>query len=157
MSDQIEVNGNQMSWGSIILKIRDERYYGFNSVSFSDKRTRVKGYGMGKHQAPRSRSRGKYEVDNVKIKGPMASVQAVRKALAADSSNGRSYGDVECEVLVQAVDTGETPLTIEIQRCVWASNSANFTEGPDGLEEEFELDPMRIIRDGLTLFDSEAA
>jgi hypothetical protein len=157
MSDQIEVNKNQMSWGSIILKIGDDRYYGFNAVSYSDKRTRTKGYGMGKSQAPRSRSRGKYEVDNVKIKGPIASVAAVRQALAGQSDNGKSYGDVECDVIVQFVDTGEEAHTVEIERCVWASNSANFTEGNEGLEEEFELDTMRIIRDGLTLFDSNAA
>jgi len=157
MSDEIEVNGNQFSWGSIIFKVDGDRYYGFNSISFSDKRTRAKGYGMTRSQAPRSRSRGKYEVDPVKVKGPVASVAALRKALAAQSSNGANYGDVECEILLQFIDTGEEPSLVEFARCVWASNSSSLSEGPDGLEEEFEMDTMRIVRDGLTLFDSEAA
>ncbi|HSC86375.1 MAG TPA: hypothetical protein VLC09_03865 [Polyangiaceae bacterium] len=157
MSDQIEVNGNIYSWGSIIIKLDGVRFYGFTAVSYGDKRERVKQYGMGKAQAPRGRSRGKYTVDVTKIKGPVRSVQDLREALAAKSENGKSYGDVEMEVIVQFVETGEKPMNVQIQRCVWASNAASYSEGPDGLEEEFELDAMRILRNGLTLFDSQAA
>ena len=56
MSDVIRVNGNQVSWGSIVLKFNGQRFYGFTSISFSDKRERVHAYGMGRHHAPRGRS-----------------------------------------------------------------------------------------------------
>jgi hypothetical protein len=154
MSDQVRVNGNVHSWGSIVLKLDGERYYGFDSVAYSDKRTRVKGYGMGRHQAPRHRSRGKYEVDPVKLRGTKASVQIFREALAAKSPDGVSYGDVEFEVMVQYIDTGEAPITVEIESCVWAENTSSDEESGDPLKEEFAADPMRIRRNGLTLFDS---
>jgi hypothetical protein len=154
VADAIRVNGNGFSWGSIIVKVDGDRFYGFTSIGFGDKRERVKGYGMGRHQAPRSRSRGKYSTEPVKLGGPMASLQALRKALAARSSDGKSYGDVEFEVVVQYVDTGETPMTVQIERCVLTANTTANEEGPDLLEDEVEADCMLIRRNGLTLFDA---
>lgn len=154
MADAIRVNGNVHSWGSIVLKIDGERYYGFTSVSYADKRERVKQYGMGKHQAPRGRSRGKYTTDPVKLAGPKSSIQAARAALAARSSNGTSYGDVQFDIAVQYIETDETPINVSIEGCVWVSNSSSEEESADPLKEEVELDCMKILRNGLSLFDS---
>jgi hypothetical protein len=156
MSDAIRVNGNQLSWGSIVLKIGGSRFYGFTGISFADKRERVKAYGMGRHQAPRGRSRGKYTVEPVKLTGWKGSMQEVREALAALSVDGISYGDVEFEITVQYVEADEIPMTVEIERCVWGANTTSDEEGPDPLKEEVELDCMLIRRNGLTLFDSSA-
>lgn len=159
MADQIRVNGNVYSWGSLILKIGGERFSGFNSISYGDKRERVKGYGMGRHQAPRSRSRGKYSTDPVKLAGPPGSANEIRAMLAALSSDGVSYGDVEFEIALQYVEPsvdggGETPMNIQIERCVIVADTATHEEGSDPLKEEIEIDCMLIRRNGLTLFDS---
>ncbi len=154
MADQIRVNGNLMSWGSIKCKAAGESYTGFNAISYADKRERVKGYGMGAHQAPRGRSRGKYTTELVKIRGHKSSVQALREALAARASDGISYGDVEFEIVVQYVDAGESPMTVEINSCVWAENTSNEEESADPLTEEFALDCMAIRRNGKVLFDA---
>src|SRR6185436_16366674 len=47
MTDSIRVNGNSHSWGSIVVKIAGVKYYGFDEISYGDKRERVKGYGLG--------------------------------------------------------------------------------------------------------------
>lgn len=154
MADQIRVNGNQLSWGSIILKVADERYTGFTAIAYADKRERVKAYGMGRHQAPRGRSRGKYTTDPVKLTGWKSSIQALREALAAQSTDGVSYGDVEFQIIVQYVDEGENPIDVEIVDCVWIGNSSSEEENADPLKEEIEIDCMHIKRNGLTLFDS---
>ncbi len=153
MSDQIRVNGNQLSWGSIKVKLDGEVYFGFNSLSYGDKRERVKAYGMGKHQAPRGRSRGKYSTDPVKLGGPKASVQALREALAAKSADGVSYGDVEFEVIAQYFESAELGITVQCERCVIVANASTEEEGSDPLKEEIELDTMKIRRNGLVLFD----
>lgn len=153
MADQIRVNNNQFSWGSIILKLNDDRFYGFTGITYADKRERVKGYGMGRHQAPRGRSRGKYTTDPVKLTGFKSSIAAFRAALAAQATDGKSYGDVEFEILVQYVETGEDPQDVEIERCVWTGNSTSEEEGADPLKEEIEIDCMLIRRNGATLFD----
>jgi hypothetical protein len=154
MSDNIRVNGNQLSWGSIELKIDLERFTGFTSISFADKRERVKAYGMTRHHAPRGRSRGKYTIEPVKLVGWKSSVQALRQGLAARSKDGISYGDVEFQIMVSYVEADELPLTVEIDRCVWGGNSSSDEESADPLKEEIEIDAMLIRRNGLVLFDS---
>lgn len=154
MSDQIRINGNQLSWGSIKVKLDGQPYYGFTSLTYGDKRERVKAYGMGKHQAPRGRSRGKYSTDPVKLGGPKSSIQALREALAAKSEDGVSYGDVEFEVIAQYFESSELGITVQCERCVFVANSSSEEEGADPLKEEIELDTMKIYRNGLTLFDS---
>lgn len=154
MSDEIRVNGNQYSWGSIIIKLDGGRYYGFTGISYADKRERVKAYGLGRHQAPRGRSRGKYTVDPIKLTGWKGSVQELREALAVFATDGVSYGDVEFEVVVQYVETGEKPMIVVCERCVITGNSTSDEEGSDPLKEELELDCMLIRRNGLVLFDA---
>jgi hypothetical protein len=154
MADQIRVNGNQFNWGSIIAKVDGERFYGFTGITYADKRERVKAYGMGRHQAPRGRSRGKYTTEAVKLTGWTGSVQELRAKLATLASDGVSYGDVEFEMTVQYIETGEQPMHVELERCVISGNSTSNEEGADPMKEEVEIDVMLIRRNGLTLFDS---
>lgn len=155
MADQIRVNGNQFSWGSIKLKLDTQEFTGFTAISYSDKRERVKAYGMGRHHAPRGRSRGKYSVDPVKLTGWKESVQIFRAQLALRSANQVSYGDVEFQIIVQYVEEpNEAPITVSIERCVWAANTTTDEENPDPLKEEIEIDAMLIRRNDLVLFDS---
>ncbi len=153
MGDSIRVNGNQLSWGSIRLKLMGEEYVGFTGVSFSDKRERTKAYGMGRHHAPRGRSRGKYTIENVKLTGWKASISIFRDALAQQSSNGQ-YGDVEFQIVVMYSEPDEPSVVIEINGCVWAGNSTSDEESPDPLKEEIEIDAMYIKRNGLVLYDN---
>lgn len=155
MSDPISVNNNQHSWGSITIKLRGSVFHGFTDVSFADARERVKAYGMGRHHAPRGRSRGKYTVENCKITGWVGSIQQLRQELAA-VAGGKSYGDVEFQVIVQFYEDDDLPVTIELNRCVWAKNSSSMSEDADPRKEEIELDCMYILRNGLALFDQSA-
>lgn len=154
MGDAIRVNDNQLSWGSITCKIDGDTFYGFTSVSYNDKRERTKAYGMGRHQAPRGRSRGKYTVEPVKLVGAKSSVAELRQALAARAKDGRSYGDVEFQIVLTYFETDEVPITVVIERCVWVSSSSTDEEGAETLKEEIEIDAMGISRNGLVLYDS---
>ena len=155
MADKLRVNGNIVSWGSVVCKIDGERFSGFTAVSYADKRERVKAYGMGKHHAPRGRSRGKYSTDPVKLKGPKSTFQAMRDKLAALSADGVSYGDVEFPITLQYVETddGES-MIVELEQAVWMSNNSGEEESPDPLQEECEFDIMRIRRNDKVLFDA---
>src|SRR5262245_59098964 len=109
MADPIRVNGNQYSWGSIRMKAADEVWSGFTAITYSDKRERVHAYGMGRAHAPRGRSSGKYTVENVKLTGWKNSVQLFRAGLALKSADLRSYGNVEFQIVVQYIESGEIP------------------------------------------------
>lgn len=152
MADSVRVNGNEYSWGSIIVKIDGEVFYGFTEISFGHKRTRSKVYGMGRHHAPRGRTRGKYEVDPVKLKGPLRTWKALREKLASMSESGTSYGDVPFQIVVQYLE-GDEEVTYEFEDNVIAGETNSHSEGPDALEEEVELDTMGIRKNGLTLWE----
>lgn len=154
MADTIRVNGNVHSWGSIIFKIKDEKYHGADSITYGDKRERVEFTGMGKSQAPQGRSRGKYTTDVSKVSWRKGSAQSLRDALAAISPNGQNYGDVEFECVIEFVEEGDVPMVVELRRCVVVEDAANHSEGGDPLKDEISFKPMFIVRNGVTLFDS---
>jgi hypothetical protein len=157
MSDQIRVNGNQYSWGSIVLRVDGEPFTGFTSISFGDKRERAYAYGMGRAQAPRGRTRGKYTPEPVKLTGFAGSVQILRQALAALSSTGRSYGNVESEITVQYVEneggSNEVPIIVQLHRCTVTSDLSSEEESPDPSKCELEMQAMYVERNGYTLYD----
>ncbi len=152
--DDFRVNGNLMSWGSLIFKINGQRLYGFTGLAYDEKLTRVLAYGSARHHAPRGRSAGKYEPGVVKVTGWKDSVQKMRKFLASLSKNQKNYGNVEFFALAQYVEAGNEPIAVELNRCTWVSNSSGDEESPDPLKEDFEIQPLFIRRNGLELFDS---
>lgn len=154
MSDQIRVNGNGYGWGSIVLKIGDERIYGITEISYGDKRERAKGYGAARHHAPILRSPGKYTTEPVVIKGYTHTIQNIRDMLAAQAPDEISYGNVESTIAVQYVEAGLGPQHHQIERCVISDDKQGMTEGPELGMAELQLDCMLIRRNGLTLFDS---
>lgn len=155
MADQIRVNGNAHSWGSIEVKVDGDRFFGFTSIGYADARERVKAYGMGRAQAPRARSRGKYTTEPVTLSGQKSSMQELRQALAdAPGADGESYGDTIFQIVVEYVEDDDTPITVELEDCVLVKNTTSEEEGPDPLNEDVEIDCMRIRRNGLVLFDN---
>ena len=155
MADKVRVNQNVYSWGSISLKVADEDFHGFTALSYGDKRTRTKIWGTGKHQAPRGRSRGKYETTDGKLKGPKSTIQALREKLASLAADGASYGDVEFMVVANYVEADETPITVELFQCVISTQDTSEEENPDPLQEEIGLDYMYVKRNSMTLFSNE--
>jgi|SRR6185369_3887925 len=153
MADQIRVNGNIVSWGSITLRVDDEIFTGFTSLSYSDKRERTAVYGMGKHHAPRGRTRGRYSVEATKLKGPKSTMHALRTKLASLSQDGNSYGEYEFHLSASYIEDFEPEMYVDIERCVYVGTSSSEEESPDPLQEEIEISAMAIRRNGMTLFD----
>jgi hypothetical protein len=81
-------------------------------------------------------------------------LEALRAALAAGAPDGLSYGNTQCEIVVQFVEANETPMNVVISECLWVSDQAAHEEGTEVLKEEIELDCMAIRRNGKTLFDA---
>lgn len=152
MADAKRINGNVVSWGSIRVKFDGETFYGFTSLSFGQKRERTYLWGMGKSHAPRGRSRGKYTPDPVKLKGPKSTVEALRAKLALKSPDGVSYGDSEFEIISQYIERGEPEMRVQITNCVITAETSTEEENPDPLQEEIECMPMRVLKNGRSLY-----
>lgn len=153
MADRVRVNGNIVSWGSIKVRLADEEFHGFTTLSYGDKRERSYVWGMGKHHAPRGRTRGKYTPEPVKLGGPKSTIAALRDRLASLSDTGANYGDVSFAIVAQFVEADEDPQTVEVEDCVIVSDTSGHDESPDPLKDEIEISCMRIRRNGNTLWD----
>lgn len=154
MADQVRINGNALSWGSIRAKVADEVFSGFTKIEYGDKLTVGKVWGMGKDHAPRARSRGKYETDTVKLEGPKSTVRALLARLAQLSSDGASVGQVVFQITAEYVEASDDPQLDELEDCRVIALATSHEENPDPLKETIEIDCMRVRRNGLTLFST---
>jgi hypothetical protein len=152
--DNFRVNGKQISWPDVICKVAGKEFVGLSGVSYGQKRERVKAYGMGRHYAPRGRTRGKYSADNPKLTFYKGSGQKFLDLLASLAPDGVSYGNVEFPMVIQYVADDESPIQIEFLDCCVAAETATDDESPDPSKDEIELDVMKILRNGKSLFDS---
>jgi hypothetical protein len=160
MSIDVVRNGALVSWGSHILKIGTERIFGVTKVSYGQKRTRTKGYGMNRAHTPMGRTNGKLEPETLKMtmhrhtwSGVQGSSDGLCLYLADQSEDGVSYGNASVPILLQ-VSEGSVISDIQWLECAVVSDAKSAEENPDPNMVEIEFDWMACIEDGLTLSDS---
>lgn len=154
MADPIRINGNAYEWASIEIKINGDVFHGFTTCNYGHKRERSKVYGTGRHRAPRGRTSGKYSAEAT-IGGSLDTCQALRDTLAALAPDGVSYGDVVFQLIVQFIEQGQNPVTVECVDCVIAAEESSNEEGStEGSAESMPLDVMYLKKNGKTLFDN---
>lgn len=154
MADATRVNGNQISWSSLRIKINDIPYSGITGIDYTDGRERAYAYGTGRHHAPRGKTAGKYTPEPCVITCWKSTAQAIRKDLAAQAADGVSYGNVVFPIVVQWIEPDDSVITDEILECHLTKNEQSTEEGPEGPNEKLTFMPMRIVRNGLALFDA---
>lgn len=157
MSDTVRINGTQIGWASMSLKINGQSYTGITVIEFGDKLEAGFAYGMARHGGPRGRPPGKYTPDPFSITCWTSTGAAIRKDVAARASDGVSYGQVICSIILQYVEQTDGVVQVEAQDARIAEISASNEEGPDATNEKVVFSPMRIIRNGLTLYNSSVS
>jgi len=156
MSDAQRVNGNQISWGSLSLKIDGTPYSGITAVEYSDGRERALAYGMGRHHGPRGRTSGKYTPEPLVITCWESTAKEIRDDLMSKASDGRSFGNAVVPIIVQYVEPDDAVVTVDAQECVLVKIESSNEEGPEGLDKKLTFSVMRYVYDGGTLYDSSA-
>jgi hypothetical protein len=150
--DPVSINGNEFDWGSILVTLNGDPINGVAALKYSDKLERQKSYGLGKAHKPRGRTRGKYAAEG-SITFWVSTAESFRQRLNK-LSNGKGFGSVTFQLVVQYVEDGQTTITIELVDCRVAGDDGSAEENPDPLKEEFPLDIMSLRRNGITLYDS---
>jgi hypothetical protein len=154
MSDRVYINGKLFSFHSSILKIGDEPFSGWTSMSYSQKRTRGKGFGASRSGRPRGRTAGKMETDPLKIKFYSDSAQDVRQYLQDLSPDLISYGETVLPISLQLYEPSLGEIFRLFKDAVLMTEPGSVEEGTDPTFEELEFDIMWIETNGGTLFDS---
>lgn len=152
--NSVQINGVAHSWNAVKLTFDNDQFNQFESIDFDDKLESVFAYGTGRAQGPIARSAGKYTPGPVKLTALKSAVQLFREWVAAKSTNGKNYGHVIFQGVLQYLSEDDEPLMVEFRDLKWSTNTSADKEGGDPLKESFELQPMRIIRNGVTLYDS---
>jgi hypothetical protein len=99
---------------------------------------------------------GKYVPGGLKVKGFTGGVQKMRELVAEQSANGRSYGAVWFPIHMQLLDANESPIDLEFVSCKWEEETSQISDNADPLQDELSFTFFRMLRNGLTLWDSSA-
>ncbi len=155
MAGPVLENERQYGWGSLVLTWAEGTIEceGYTELRWAHTRTSAKGRGEGRHQAPTVRTSGEYDCENVGLSIRPDHADALREGLKQVASDHRSYGNVVFQLMAQLID-GDVVSTREFRSVKLAKEGGTVKQGPDGLLEEIELDTMRIIVNGGTLYDS---
>lgn len=151
--DAARVNGNLIDWGSLKFKMDGTPYSGITGIEYADGRERAYAHGIGRHRTPRGRTAGKYQPEPLVVTCWSSTAKAIRADLAAKASDKKSYGNVEVPIIVQYIEPDDAEITVEAIGCVLVKDESSDEEGPEGLNVKLTFSPMRLIRDGLSLFD----
>lgn len=152
--DAVRVNGRQIDWGSVRLRINGTPYYGFTAIEFSDGLEVSHAYGAGRHRGPRGRTAGKYMPEPLVLTCWRSTTKQIREDLAAEASDGRSYGSVIIPISVQYIEPDDAEVSVDAEECKLIKIETSDEEGPDGLSDKLTFHVMRYRFDGLTQFDS---
>lgn len=147
----IAVNGEVYDWGDITIKIAGERFEGITAINYSQKRERVKVYGMNKSRAPIGTTAGKYNAEDGKISCNSQCAQDIRDHLAT-LGGGISYGDTKFPIIVIRTRKTGAVITDVLPGCWIISDDGGGEDSPDQLKEEIAFGCTGpITRNGKTL------
>jgi len=157
MSDQVRVNGVLLSRASCSLKMDGEPFYGWEAIEYGDKRERAFAYGAGRHGGPRGRTKGKYTANQFVITFQSDTADAVRSSLAKKASDGVSYGEPSVLWTLTISEPGLPSQLIEAEDCTIDEDTSSVEDSADAIKDKIPFQPMRIRRNGRTLYDSSVS
>jgi hypothetical protein len=134
------INGVRHDFSSVEAKLAGLVFIGVKSIDYS--RTRERGMVQGNHPDPMGKTRGK-NTYKATVEVYIAEWNAFQKQL------GPGYGDVFFPFLVTYVENGFDTICDEIQGCTMDSTEASMSTGTDPLTRKFELNPLKILFDGI--------
>jgi hypothetical protein len=110
---------------------------------------------MNRSHAPIGRTAGKYTPGVLKIKFHKHTAVAMRTLLATYAEDGKSYGNARVDNYLQYVEPQTMQVsTVQFLDCTTTGENCADEESADPRFEEWEFSVMRIITDGMTLYDS---
>lgn len=134
------INGVRHSFASIELKLGSQIFIGFKSINYSRTRTRTKV--RGNHPDPLAKTRGEndYTAD--------CELYFAEFVLFL-SQFGSGYGDQVFQVLTTYSENGFDTIQDTINGCTIDTTEASQSQGPDPLIRKFELNPLKVLFNGL--------
>jgi len=153
--DDVRINNTVHSWDSVRLRIDGDPFYGPTSIEYGDGVEKAYAWGMGRHHAPRAITRGKYTPKPFVVTMPTKSSAILRQNLAAKAGT-KGISNVAVPIVLQYIEDDAT-ITVEAHDCRLTDIEASAEEGPDPTQEKVTFMPMRLLRNGIALYDTSEA
>lgn len=136
--------GNQLNW-----------LEGVMGAGYEDKRTRPLVWGSRRDGRPIGKGAGKYEPGALTIDVEEATWDLISSALAAESTDGLSFGDVAFTLQIQLYEEDKpvTTITMTFDGCNIDGDKGDYpTSGGDPLKKALALSYLSKDQGGKTLF-----
>ena len=140
MADVPLINGIRYDFGSIQLMLDGDLYISVKSISYNDSCTG--GKIRGTHPQPLGRTGGEYEA-TASIELFKHSADELRQKL------GNGFMFKVFEAVVNYAPAGQPVITDRIMGCRISKQDTSPSQGTDGVTEKIDLDPMKIIWNGV--------
>jgi len=137
------INGVRHSFSSIELKIAGQIYVGFKSINYSRKRSRTMVRGNSPDPLGKTRGTNEYTADCEIFLAEWNLLQSQLQNL------GAGYGDQFFNIVVTYTENGFDTVSDTIVACTLDTTDVSQSEGADPLVRKFELNPLKILFNGL--------
>lgn len=141
--------GARHSWQSVKAILPGGTVLGIKTCNYDRKRTRA--MVMGTHPDPLGKTVGEnaYTGTIDMYLAEWNQLQAALANLASAASGAPGYGDVFFTVQIQYSANGFDVIQDELLGCTCDATTASQSQGPDALVRGIELNPLKILFNGL--------
>jgi len=153
--DTVRINGKVHSWNSTEFTVDGNRFYGFTSISYGDKKEGQLVYTCNTSYAPYGITSGKYEPGKLSLSGPIGPIEELREFVSTYSSNRNSYGDAVIPIAILKFIEDNRVIVKEFFDLQWCSESSSHSESADALSVDIEFAISRILHNGKSLYRQE--
>lgn len=140
------INGVRHSFASIELKLAGQLFVGFKSINYSRKRTRAMARGNSPDPIGKTKGDNEYTGD---CEMYLAEWNLFQSILQKQTGIATGYGDVFFQVLVTYSENGFDTIQDVLNGCTADSTEASQSQGPDALVRKVELNPLKILFNGI--------
>jgi hypothetical protein len=157
MADKKRINGNLYSKASATIKIEGEAFEGWATLEYGDKMEAPFAWGAAKHAGPRGTTEGRYTPDNVVIGWHVDTAKDVRAKLAGLAPDGSSIGKPSVTIILTLDETALGVTIVEFESCRLREIGNSVEDSAEATLEKHTYQPLRVKRDGQTLYDQSVA
>ena len=137
------VNGARHSFVSIELNLNGLVFPGFAEINYTRTRSRTAVYGNNPDQIGKTRGKNEYKADATVYLAEWNQFQAQLQAQKP------GYGDVFFQITVTYNAVGFDVITDTLLGCTMDTTEASNAEGADPTKRKFELNPIKILYNGI--------
>lgn len=135
------INGVRHSFTSTVLKIDGQEFAGYRKVTWNRTRERSMVYGNNPDPLGKTRGKNSYEMK-------VTVLIAEWKAFITDHF-GEGYGDQSFTTQLSYIENGFDSQDVQALGCTIDGSSSDNSEGTDATEIEIDLQPVKIIVNGV--------